>query len=102
MSEVKDGKVTQLTLTPEAFGIKRAGIEELRGGHPADNAKALRGLLSGKSSAYRDIVLLNSGAALMIAGKAKDIKSGITLAAQSIDSGMAKAALAKLVEVSNG
>lgn len=102
VSEVKNGKVTQFTLTPEAFGIKRAGIEELRGGHPADNANALRGLLNGKASAYRDVVLLNSGAALMIACKAKNIKSGITLAAQSIDSGKAKAALAKLVEVSNG
>ena len=102
VSEVKDGKVTQFTLTPEAFGLKRNSIEALRGGHPADNAKALRRLLNGKASAYRDIVLLNSGAALMIAGKAKDILNGIALATQSIDSGKAKAALAKLVEVSNG
>ena len=102
ISEVKDGKVTQFTLTPEAFGLKRNSIEALRGGHPADNAKALRGLLNGKASPYRDIVLLNSGATMMIAGKAKDIQSGIALAAKSIDSGKAKAALAKLVEVSNG
>ena len=102
VSEVKDGKVTQFTLTPEAFGLKRDSIEALRGGHPADNAKALRGLLNGKASAYRDIVLLNSGAAMMIAGKTKDIQSGIALAAKSIDNGKAKAALAKLVEVSNG
>ncbi len=102
VSEVKDGKVKQFTLTPEAFGLNRVTIEDLRGGHPADNAKALRGLLNGKASAYRDIVLLNSGAAMMIAGKTKDIQSGIALAAKSIDSGKAKAALAKLVEVSNG
>ena len=102
VSEVKDGKVRQFVLTPEEFGIKRVDIDALRGGEPEFNAQALRELLKGRRSPYRDIVLLNSGAALMIAGKAGDIKSGIALAAQSIDSGKAKAALAKLVEISNG
>ena len=102
ISEVKDGKVRQFVLTPEEFGIKRADINDLRGGHPADNAQALRELLKGRRSAYRDIVQLNSGAALMLAGKAKDVKSGITLAAQSLDSGNAQAALSKLIEVSHG
>jgi len=102
ISEVKNNIVTEHVISPEEFGIPQAQIENLRGSHPADNAAALRDLLNGKPSAYRDIVVLNSGAALMIAGKVKDIKSGIELAAQSLDSGKAKTALEKLVEVSNG
>ena len=101
VSEVKDGKVTKFTIAPQSYGLELTTIESLRGGHPAENALALRGLLSGEHSDYRHIVTLNSGAALMIAGLAKDIPSGIDLATQSIDSGKAKAALETLVEVSN-
>ena len=75
-------------------------IEELRGGDSEVNAKALQGVLDGNKSAYRDMVLLNTGAALMIAGLAEDLKSGAELAAQSIDSGAAKTALANLVAAS--
>ena len=102
VSEVKDGKVTEFTIAPQSYGIDLTTIESLRGGHPAENAMALSGLLNGEHSDYRDIVRLNSGAALMIAGFAKDIPRGIDLATQSIDSGKAKAALEKLIEVSNG
>lgn len=102
VSEVKDGKVTEFILSPESYGIKLTTIESLRGGHPAENALALTGLLNGEQSDYRDIVRLNSGAALMLAGLAKDIPTGIDMATQSIDSGKAKAALEKLIEVSNG
>ncbi|MDB2438004.1 anthranilate phosphoribosyltransferase [Hellea sp.] len=101
VSEVKDGQVTEFTIAPQSYGIELTTIESLRGGHPAENALALRGLLSGEHSDYRDIVRLNSGAALMIAGLAKDIPNGIDLATQSIDSGKAKAALDTLIEVSN-
>ncbi len=102
VSEVKDGNVTEFEIHPESYGIELTTIESLRGGHPAENAMALLGLLSGEHSDYRDIVRLNSGVALMIAGLAKDIPSGIDMAAESIDSGKAKAALGKLIEVSNG
>ena len=102
VSEVKDGKVTEFTLTPESYGIELTTIESLRGGHPAENALALTGLLNGERSNYRDIVRLNSGAALMLAGLAKDIPTSIDMATQSIDSGKAKAALEKLIKVSNG
>lgn len=102
VSEVKDGKVTEFTIAPESYGIEMTTIESLRGGHPAENAMALRGFLHGEHSDYRDIVRLNSGAALMIAGLAKDIVSGIDMATQSIDSGKARAALETLIEVSNG
>ena len=102
VSEVKDGKVTEFTIAPESYGIELTTIESLRGGHPAENALALRGLLNGEHSDYRDIVRLNSGAALMLAGLAKNIPEGIDLATKSIDSGNAKEALKKLIEVSNG
>ena len=102
VSEVKDGKVTEFEIHPESYGLDVTTIESLRGGHPAENAMALQGLLRGEHSDYRDIVRLNSGAALMIAGKAKDIPSGIDMATESIDSGKARAALEALIEVSNG
>lgn len=101
VSEVKDGKVTEFTISPESYGIELTTIESLRGGHPAENALALTGLLNGQHSDYRDIVRLNSGAALMIAGLAKDIPTGIDMATSSIDSGKAKTALEMLIEVSN-
>lgn len=99
--EVKAGQINEFTVSPESYGIDLVSIESLRGGHPEENAAALTALLSGKNSDYRDIVLLNSGAALMIAGLANDIPSGIDLAAHSIDNGKAKAALNKLIEVSH-
>jgi len=101
VSEVKDGKVTEFEIHPESYGLDVTTIESLRGGHPAENAMALQGLLNGEHSDYRDIVRLNSGAALMIAGLAADIPSGIDMATQSIDSGKARAALETLIEVSN-
>jgi len=102
VSEVRNSEVTEYTIAPQSYGLELTTIESLRGGHPAENALALRGLLSGEHSDYRDIVRLNSGAALMIAGLAEDIPAGIDLATQSIDSGKAKAALETLIEVSNG
>jgi len=102
VSEVKDGKVTEFTIAPESYGIEMTTIESLRGGHPAENAMAMRGLLHGEHSDYRNIVRLNAGAALMLAGLAKDIPSGIDIATESIDSGKARAALETLIEVSNG
>jgi len=102
VSEVKNGKVTEFTITPESYGIELTTIESLRGGHPAENAMALRELLNGEHGDYRDIVRLNAGAALMIAGLANDIPSGIDMATDSIDSGKAKTALETLIEVSNG
>jgi len=100
ISEVTDGAVKELTLSPESYGIALTTIESLRGGPPAHNALALTELLAGHRSDYRDIVCLNSGAALMIAGLADDIGAGIDMARASIDTGKAKAALDKLIEVS--
>ncbi|MGB0908225.1 MAG: anthranilate phosphoribosyltransferase [Maricaulaceae bacterium] len=99
--EVKNGELNTFTLSPSDFNIPQASMENLRGGHPADNAKALTELLDGKTSPYRDIVRLNSAAALLIAGKVDTIENGLDMAKASIDSGAAKAVLAKLVEISN-
>ncbi len=102
VSEVKDGAVRDFTVSPQSYGFDLATIDALRGGQPTENALALTELLGAQHSAYRDIVLLNSGAALMIAGHATDIAAGIDMAAASIDSGKARAALDTLIEVSNG
>jgi anthranilate phosphoribosyltransferase len=95
------GKVTTFEVTPEDAGLSRAKPEQLKGGAPDVNAKALTEVLGGARNAYRDIVLLNAGAALIVAGKAQTLKDGAATAAQAIDSGAAKATLAKLVAISN-
>ncbi len=81
--------------------MPRAKPSDLKGADAATNAAAITGLLAGKHGPYRDIVLLNSGAALLIAGKAADLKAGAALAADAIDSGKAKATLAELVAITN-
>lgn len=102
VADLADGKIRTYETTPEEAGLPRATLADLKGGDPAENAEAIRRLLDGAPGAYRDIVLLNSAAALIVADKAKSLKDGAVLAARTIDSGAAKATLAKLVAVSNG
>ncbi|RRH99257.1 anthranilate phosphoribosyltransferase [Mesorhizobium tamadayense] len=102
VAELAGGEIRSFTLTPEAVGLKRHGKEELRGGDAAYNAKALRDMLGGDAGAYRDTVLMNAGAGLVVAGKATTLADGIEAAAQAIDSGRALAVLDKLIEISNG
>ncbi len=102
VAELAGGDIRSFTLTPEAVGLKRHAKEDLRGGDAAYNAKALRDMLSGVAGAYRDTVLMNAGAGLIVAGKATTLADGITAAAQAIDSGRALGVLEKLVEISNG
>lgn len=102
ISEIKDGEVKTFQFTPEEVGLKTCSLEELRGGDGKENAKITKAILSGEEKGpKRDIVLLNAGATLYVGGIAKDIKEGIELAAEVIDSGEAKAVLDKLVEESN-
>lgn len=101
VASIKGGNLTSFEVTPEDAGLPRATLADIKGGDPAYNAEALRQLLAGEKSAYRDIVLLNAGAALVVAGRADNLKLGAELAAQEIDSGRAKATLDKLVTVSN-
>ncbi len=102
VAELKDDEIQSFTLTPEQFGLKRYTREELRGGDAAYNAAALRTLLDGQPGAYRDTVLMNAGAGLVLAGKADDLAQGIGIAVGSIDSGAARQVLDRLVTISNG
>lgn len=102
VSEAKNGAVRSFTLTPEDAGLPRASPEDLKGGDPAGNARALQRLLDGERGAYRDICLLNAAASLIVADKAKTLRDGAAAAARSLDSGAAKRSLAALVAISNG
>src|SRR5205085_3727528 len=92
-------QVRLFTITPEAVGLTRATQDQLRGGDPAANAAALTALLEGARGPYRDIVLLNSAAAFLVADKVETLREGIALAAEVIDDGRAAGALATLVAV---
>ncbi len=95
-TSLENGKVSEIEIAPEEVGVKRATLAELRGGDAMHNAEAIKQVLAGKPGAFRDIVVLNSAAALMVAGKATTLKQGAALAVTSIDDGKAAAALATL------
>jgi anthranilate phosphoribosyltransferase len=92
--------VHSFTIDPVALGLAPAIPEELVGGEPAENAEAVRRVLAGEHGAHRNIVLLNAGAAITVAGRAASIEEGLVLAAESIDSGSAAGVLERLVAVS--
>ena len=100
--EIRDGWYRTSVITPEEFGFERCTKDDLKGGTPAENAEITRSILRGEKGHKRNAVLMNAGAALYIAGEAEDIKSGIALAAELIDSGKALDTLEKFIEVSNG
>jgi anthranilate phosphoribosyltransferase len=100
ISEFKNGALKSFTVTPEEAGLPRARAEDLKGGDPADNARALNRVLDGERGPYRDIAVLNAAAALIVAGKAAALRDGAAFAARSIDTGAAKEALAALVAIS--
>jgi anthranilate phosphoribosyltransferase len=89
IAEARGGSVRSYEVTPEEFGMKRALLGDIAGGDAAENAAIIRGVLEGKKSAHRDVVLLNSAAALVAAGKADHLADAIPMAAESIDSGSA-------------
>jgi anthranilate phosphoribosyltransferase len=95
--EIRNGAVTRRTFTPEDFGVARASAEELRGGERDANCAIVLSVLSGARGPQRDIVLVNAAAALVAAGKAHDLREGVALAAQSIDSGAAMRKVQQLV-----
>jgi anthranilate phosphoribosyltransferase len=96
------GLIRRFTLHPEDAGLPVHPFEAILGGSPADNAAALRRLLAGEAGAYRDAVLLNAAAALVVAGKAADLRDGVARAAESLDSGTAAARLDALVRITRG
>ena len=93
----REGKVETFEVAPEDFGLPRARVEDIRGGEPQHNAELMRDLLAGTGGPLRDVVLLNSGAALLVGGRVATVEAGIELAAQAIDSGAARRVLDELV-----
>ncbi|KRL97119.1 anthranilate phosphoribosyltransferase [Liquorilactobacillus satsumensis] len=98
--ELKEHKLTKYTITPAQFGLKQCSAADLLGGDPNENAQITRAVLQGQKGPKRDVVLLNTGAALHLAHPALSIQAGIELAAKTIDSGAALAELNKLIEFS--
>jgi anthranilate phosphoribosyltransferase len=101
VAELRDGKVATFEVTPEDAGLPRARLEDLKGADPATNAARMTALLDGTKGPLRDIVLFNAAAALIIAGRAKDLREGVAQAAKSIDSGAARTALSRLIAITN-
>ncbi len=101
VAELKNGTVTSFDVSPEEVDLPRAAPLELKGGDPEENMKALRRLLEGEQSAYRDIVALNAGAALLVAGKVETLPHGVEMASEAIASGGAMRALNALITISN-
>jgi anthranilate phosphoribosyltransferase len=101
VAALEGGQIRTFEVTPEDAGLPRVQPGALRGGDGEANAKTLLDVLKGKPSAYRDVSLLNAGAALIVAGKAKTLKDGVALAAKSVDSGEAEGRLDRLIAVSN-
>jgi len=102
VASIKGGDLRSFEVTPEDAGLPRAAMADLKGADPAYNAGRLRALLDGVKDPYRDVVLLNAAAALIVADKADTLKAGVALAAAAIDSGKARQALDHLIAVSNG
>jgi anthranilate phosphoribosyltransferase len=101
VAELNDGAITEFEVTPEDAGLPRATLDDLKGGDAAVNATAIRQVLGGEPGPFRDIVLLNAGAALIVGGKAANLSDGAERAARAIDTGAAQQALDKLVAVTN-
>jgi anthranilate phosphoribosyltransferase len=101
IAELCDGQVKEYVVDPEAFGFRSCTIEQLRGGPAEQSAGIVRDVLEGKAGPARDVVLLNSAAALFVAGAASSIEDGIRVAAQSIDSGKAREKLERLIQMTS-
>ncbi len=101
VTALENGTIRSFEISPEEVGLPRAKPEHLRGGDAASNAKAVEDVLTGKPSPFRDVALLNAAAALVVAGKAKDLKAGFKLATHALDSGEAEGRLDRLIVVSN-
>ena len=101
VTELADGELRSFEINPEEAGLPMAPIDAIRGGDADANAAALRAVLDGEPGPHRDVVLINAAAALIIAGLATDLASGVALARASIDQSSAKERLARLVTISN-
>jgi anthranilate phosphoribosyltransferase len=102
VAALENGNIRTFDVTPEQAGLTRVSGEALKGGNADANAVALLSVLDGMPSPFRDVALLNAAAALIVAGRAKDLKEGVALGTRSLDSGAAAARLKNLIAVSNG
>ncbi|MDP2989842.1 MAG: anthranilate phosphoribosyltransferase [Kiritimatiellota bacterium] len=100
ISEIKGGEISRYSITPEDFGLSRAGSSALKGGTAAENAAILRSVLGGAPGPRRDVVLLNAAAGLVAGNLATTLRQGVALAKEVIDSGRAMLKLEKLIKVS--
>lgn len=101
VSALHNGEIRNFEVAPEEAGLPRCETGALKGGDADANAMALQSVLDGKPSPYRDVALMNAAAALIVAGRAKDLREGVAIGTRSIDSGAANAKLKHLVAVSN-
>lgn len=101
VAELKDGEIRSFEVNPSDFGVETVSLDAIRGGDGTVNAAALRDVLSGAKTPYRDVALCNAAASLIVAGKAKDVTEGMHLASQSLDTGSAARALDTLITISN-
>jgi len=101
VAQIKDGALTEFEIRPQDAGLPIAEPRDLKGGTPDENATAMRTMLSGQKGAFRDCVAFNSGAALLIAGKVKNLRDGAEMALDAIDQGQAMNALENLIKITN-
>jgi len=101
VAALENGKVTTFEIKPEELGFAKAKPEDLRGADAEANAAALMDVLRGKKGPFRDVAILNAAAAIVVAGKAKDLKDGVAVASKSVDSAEAESRLDRLIAVSN-
>jgi anthranilate phosphoribosyltransferase len=99
VTELRNGRIRSYFVNPGSFGIKKAALKDIKGGSAKDNASIIKNILTGETGPGRDIVLMNSSVGLLAAGKAKNLKEGVRLAARSIDSAQALEKLEKLVRI---
>ncbi len=101
IAALENGAIRRFSVSPEELGLKTATPQDLKGGDPEYNARALRAVLDGSKMPYRDVAVLNAAGALVVAGKAEDLKEGIAMAEETLDSGKALTTLERLITVSN-
>ncbi len=94
--------IRSFSIGPEDAGLARAPLEELRGGDAATNASAIRAVLAGEPGAFRNAALFNAAGALIVAGRATDLREGVAIAARAIDDGLAAAALERAAAITSG
>jgi anthranilate phosphoribosyltransferase len=101
VASLENGKVTTFEIKPEDVGLAKSHAEDLRGADAETNAAALMDVLRGKKGPFRDVSILNAAAAIVVAGKAKDLKEGVAVATKAVDSAEAEGRLDRLIAVSN-